>query len=387
MVKDNDAWFHCGHCGQLFNSGFEFEQDRLCEACGQKPRTDSLPVGEKPVKDIEWKVAPIEKSAEKVEEEGRRSVRKRHRVNVLMRVVVAWTILILGLIALHEYQNKTGRGNGVADAPGILTEETFTDGRTATLNQALPYCHQSLSGFLNAGTPELRNQFVANPIETAGKMANFYRNNPFPKIRTKTLRRTDEEVVQVGDEWMIFTRWKEDAEGGREFDAVFKNELGTWKLDWLHFSRFSEYPWVPFLAGEGPDEAEFRLLARPRLRGDKAERFGARMTFDMVDPASGETDQDRGESPVFQVDRRGDAGLLLEAAFDAKSESNLPFGEGFSSAMEPDDLVRIRVTVKRETSGGSRRFGIEKISACHWIDATHPGFDIESLKDDLFGGS
>ena len=53
--------------------------------------------------------------------------------------------------------------------------------------------------------------------------------------------------------------------------------------------------------------------------------------------------------------------------------------------MEPDDLVRLRVRIKRGEFGGVRSFSLEKVLACHWIDSDEVGIDLDKLKDELFG--
>jgi hypothetical protein len=52
--------------------------------------------------------------------------------------------------------------------------------------------------------------------------------------------------------------------------------------------------------------------------------------------------------------------------------------------MEPENLVRVRVRIKRGVFAGARSFELEKVMACHWIGADDPGFDLKKLKDDLF---
>ena len=63
------------------------------------------------------------------------------------------------------------------------------------LDQARPLSNQTLAGFLSAGTPEERNQFVVNPIATAARMARFYSLNPLVNIEPQTLSLDDNAVT------------------------------------------------------------------------------------------------------------------------------------------------------------------------------------------------
>ncbi|MFK7851243.1 MAG: hypothetical protein AB8D78_09720 [Akkermansiaceae bacterium] len=304
-----------------------------------------------------------------------------------MRVVLAWALLMVGLVVLREYLNKNRYPDGKVSVGNEGVVGTFADEKVALLNKALPECHRTLAGFLSAGTPEARNQFVIHSVETAGEIATFYRSHSFPKTHSSKLKRTAEQLMRVDGTWLVFTRWTEDTPNGVEFDAVFQQESGSWKLDWYHFSRYSEYPWQLFLAGDGPDEATFRLLARRIVRGGRdSEEYGARMSIALVDPRVEKENLEQSAIAEIQVDRRSDAGFLLEAGFESKSRGRTLFGADFSSAIEPEGLIRVRVKVRREELGRVRRFEIEEVAACHWVDTRFSGFDLEVLRNDLFGG-
>lgn len=386
MTEDiKKVWYHCGKCGSLFQSGFGQNSERVCEECAQKPSTGLWPAqGSSETASVEREVPIyVNRGEEMVEDSGRKAVRKKRKTNVMMRVIVAWTfVMLLAVWLRHHYTKKDSEKEKQEAVAGNMTKGTLADERVALLNSALPDCHRALGGFLTSGTPEARNQFVADPIETAGKMAIFYANNPFPNVDVKKLTRVSQEIVKVGGEWMISTRWKE--QDGMEFEALFRRDSGTWRLDWEQFNRYSDYPWALFLAGEGKSEYEFRLLARQRMSGDDAEQTGARLNFVMMAPEFGKPAEMGMESPEFVVDRRSDEGLLLEAAFHARADKKPIFGLK-SPNPEPDGLIRVHVRVKREELGGVRKFVLEKVIGCHWITTEDPGFDLKSLKEDIFG--
>lgn len=379
--------YHCGRCGSLFKSELGHDEERICGVCYQKPHTGLWPLhpGEK------WdtgreQVSAFENRGEALDESGHRSVRKKRSKNHILHVVVVWTFL-MGL-AVWWHNHYIGKYRDIQNRKSVkanMAEGTLADERIALLSSALPQCHKALAGFLTAGTPEGRNQFVAAPIATAGRMASFYASNPFPNVDLKRLRRLLQEPVKVGDEWMIETRWQE-GEDGSAFDAVFCRESGVWMLDWNHFARYGDYPWALFLAGGGPDEGEFRLLARKVSSGDEAEQGGARLRIVLLSPVFGKPLETGLSSPEFVIARRSDDGLLLSAAFDANHDGKHLFGSPMKP-MEPEGLIRVRVRVKRGEFGGKRSFEIGKVIACHWIESDVKGFDLIKLKGNLFGGN
>lgn len=377
------AWYHCGHCGSLFASGFGLDEDRLCAECGRKPGTGIWSIDEKRPLEREGDLAAFDKKGESLDEYGQRASRKKGRKNIMVRIVVVWFVLISLAVWMASSNARRAKEKDMRlRKVGVnLAKGTMADESVALLSRALPDCHLALAGFLTGGTPEIRNQFVADPIETAGKMAGFYNNNPFPRFEAMDLKRIGQELIRVGDEWMIETHWQ--GSDGLEFDAVFRREGVIWKLDWEHFARYGDYPWPLFLAGEGHDEAEFRLLARKVASGDEAEQGGSRLRFTLLSPQFGKPAETGMESPEFVVNRRSDEGLLLQAAFDAKESGESVFGSTMQ-LMEPEGLVRVRVRIKRGEFGGFRSFDLEKVEACHWIGVDEVGFDLKKLSDDLF---
>ncbi len=384
-MKDSTehVWYHCGRCGSLFGADFGHDESRVCAECLKQPGTGVWPAGEKPPGDAAPAAKEFSKQPEMLVEDGdgRRAVRKKRKRNVMMRVIVVWTFLLLLAVWLRHHYSKDAGNTGNGDVASKMTKGTLADGSIALLNEALPDCHRALGGFLSAGTPEGRNQFVVDPIETAGKMAVFYSYNPFPKVDVKNLRRIGQEILKVGESQMVLTRWK--GKDGLEFDALFRRNAGTWRLDWNHFSHYSEYPWTLFLSGD-PDEADFRLLARRKLSESDSERIGSRLLIKMFAPVFGKPLETGMESPDFLIDRQSDEGLLIAAALSAREEKKPPFGQTMAALQQPGD-IRLHVRVKRSELGGRRTFTLDKVIACHWIDTDAVGYDLVELRDDLFG--
>lgn len=378
-----NPWYHCGRCGSLFEAVIGHSENRLCGVCGQRPGTGIRPAPSVQ-KEVEERNAYVfEKKGDFVDEGDQRTVRKKRQNNIMLRVVIVWSLIMGVSIWLHRTLSREDSEKNGSVGKVDMAKGTMADERIALLSRALPQCHKALAGFLTSGAPEARNQYVADPIGTAGKMAIFYRSNPFPNVDPGTIRRVAQEPIKVGEEWMIETRWKDEGNGA-EFDAVFRLDAGVWKLDWNHFSRYGDYPWALFLAGEGPDEAEFRLLARLVSGGDKAERDGSRLRVILLSSEFGKPSGAGTASPEFIVSRSSDEGLLLGAAFVANHEGKHLFGSSLKP-MEPDGLVRVRVQLKRGQSGGERSFEIARVVACHWISSDQQGFDLKVLQEDIFG--
>jgi hypothetical protein len=377
------AWYHCGHCGSLFQSALGLDEERLCADCGRKPGTGIWPVVE--ARPPERELPAFEKKGRILDNGGKRTVRKKRGKGTMVKILVVWLVLVILVVwpRVQKARAAKERESLLRAGKGNLAEGTMADERIALMMTALPECHRALAGFLTGGTPEIRNQFVADPIGTAGEMAIFYQANPFPRIETKGLKRIGQEAILVGGEWVIETRWQGD--DGVEFDAVFRREGKGWKLDWKHFSRYGDSPWPLFLAGEGDAESEFRLLARKVADGGEAERAGSRLRIALMSPEFGNSLGGGMASPELVVDRRSDEGLLLQAAFDAAARGESLFG-GKLKPMEPDDLIRVRVRIKRGEFGGVRSFTLERVVACHWMGVDDAGFDLDKLKDELFSG-
>lgn len=379
----NQGWYHCGRCGSLFQSAIGWEEERRCPHCGLKPDTGSRPIHVDRLPESERSLAAFDKTGDAYPESGQRAVRKKRKKSLMMKFLVCWVVgmCLLIWIRTYHFQQKAGEDDGFQKDGVKFAKGTMADENVALLSLAMPECHKALAGFLTGGAPEIRNQFVAHPIETAGIMARFYKNNPFPNLVAADLKRTGQQLLKAGDEWMIETRWSDGK--GQEFDAVFRRDGAVWKLDWEHFSRYGDYSWPLFLAGEGPDVVEFRLLARKAGAGEKAEVTGSRLRFTLLSPVFGKPAEAGMESPEFVVNRHSDEGLLLDAAFDSKVSGHSLFGETLPQ-MEPEHWVRVRVRIKRGVFAGVKSFELEEVIACHWIGVDDPGFELDKLRDDLF---
>ncbi len=239
------------------------------------------------------------------------------------------------------------------------------------LENAGPLCNQVFSGFLSAGTPEQQSQFVLSPITTAARITRFYSLNPLVFIDPQKLALSRHAVLHLPGRRAIETNW--NSSDGRQLDAVFMEENGEWRLDWDHYVRFSEYPWPLFLAGSGPEQTEFRLLARERLAEER--KSADTISIVLYSPRFGSNIETGTQSPEFLIKRDSKNGRLLGAAFKLENAAKRVFGVNLPSA-NPEGLIRLRVKVRRIEEAGERRFELDEVVACHWYSHDAPGVEI-----------
>jgi hypothetical protein len=369
-VSDKDLfWFHCGRCGSLFQSKAGDLAERLCAKCGFDPSTGVMDAPTDAPASI-----PVEtpRSGSKSAKHGKHGGKRRRNRYFMLKLVAGWS-LVLALIVIGA---RRMFDNGVdSSGPAIVQEETtssLSQEELALLNDAGEKCNNAFSGYLSAITPEERNQFVLKPIATASRMNRFYSLNPLTTIDPATVTLTERQILRLPGENAITTLWK--IEDGRSIEAVFRQENGEWRLDWDHFARYSDYPWPLFLAGSGPSEGEFRLLARERL----AEMRKDQETISLVlyTPRFGQPKEIGIQSPEFLVPRTSTNGLRLAAAFKLARDGRQVYDSKLPET-NPDGMIRVRVKVKRTEADMQRRFEITAVKACHWYDIEDPGVTVE----------
>jgi hypothetical protein len=287
----------------------------------------------------------------------------------MLQLIVGWA-LVLALIILganklwHEPTPERKQGASLA------ATATITDEDADVLDRAGPKCAEIFSGYLAAGTPEGRNQFVLTPIATASRMARFYGLNPLANIDPRTLRRAGESVLKLPGSPAIETYW--ETSDGKKLDAVFREQSGEWRLDWDHFARYSDSPWALFLSGSGKAEGEFRLLARERLAEQRKD--SDTISVMLYAPRFGQPGQAGFQSPEFLVSRSSRDGQLLDAAFKLARRGERVFGAKLPD-LNPQDMIRVRVQVRRREVDNERKFEITGVHACHWYSVDDPGVE------------
>lgn len=302
---------------------------------------------------------------------GTRSKRHRKRNGLMWKLVTGWILLlllILGGTQFYLQHNAAPERSVTQETP---QEETISEEDAILLRDAASLCAQTMVHFLEAETPEQSLQFVLNPTTMAGKMARFTDFNPTLKIAADQLRLTDTAVVHFPDKRGIQLLWR--SEDGRAYDASFLEQNGEWRLDWEQFVRFSETPWALFLAGSGPESAEFRLLARERLSEERKNE--TTISLVLYAPRIGYPSETGYQSPEFLIPRDSHDGRILEAAFQRSKSGGQPFDVKMPN-VNPEGIVRVRAKVRRIQHELDRHFELEQIVVAHWYATDAPGLKI-----------
>ena len=287
---------------------------------------------------------------------------------VIFCVVSTLAILLILLMTLRiqRRQNQHSLSSVKKEEVSTVVAED-----TAFLSQFVPLCHQTLSGFLSAVTPEGRSQFVMSPISEVARIVNFYQLNSLPSIDPKALKIDQVAVLRLPGGRAIETSWK--TTDGLQLNAVFVLEDNEWRLDWKHYARYCDYPWPMFLAGGGQSEGEFRLLARERLAEERQGADTISLVFSA--PQLGKLSEISLKSPEFLVPRDSESGRLLTAAFQCAKEGKLAFGADLK-AIYPEGLIPVRVKLRRIDDVDGRRFELIDVIACHWYSVDAPGIEV-----------
>jgi hypothetical protein len=363
--EEQKSWFHCGRCGALFLAVPGESVNRTCPECGRHP----VVFGDSPAGLQRSPTGPSALLAAAPAASGHKHGKRSHGNRMVIKIVIGWFVLLAGIIWFSAHiwgRDKTIGGQRRSKSEFQSGGKSNED--AAYARAALDPSWQALFQFLQARTPEERSQFVRKPLETVVRMARFYRSSPAVMIVPQNLTVERVGVLHLDGERALATSWK--VADGRKIEAVFFQENQEWRLDWEHFVRYSEHPWALFLNGNGPDSAEFRVLARERLPLER--RHTPEIGIVCHAPRLGFPAEADAPSPEFLVKRDSEAGRLLVAAFADLAAKRKPFGDTASLA-DPDDMIRLRIRVRREPVNNGFRFVLEKVVACHWISTDDPG--------------
>jgi hypothetical protein len=339
-------------------------EGRLCKVCGKDPS-----LGLEPVVASRSMAAPHQghKSSRGHGHEAHphRSRRRRH---FTAKLVIAWLIVTAAIFTGARWLwtgDKPGEtpvvAEGSTDAPISAEDVEF-------LNQGTAPSSLALSRFLEARSPEERSQFVLKSMLTAPRMDRFYSQNTWLPLDPRQLTLKSRALLSLPDGKAIETQWT--SPDGHLFDAVFLEEGGEWRLDWDHFARSSDYPWMMFLAGSGGDEGEFRLLARERLA--KERKGEDTLSIVLYAPRFGFAGEIGPQSPELLVPRDSKNGRLLEAAFELARSGKRVFGVDLP-IIDPSEFIRVRVKIRRADPQSETRFELVDLIAPHWYATDEPG--------------
>jgi hypothetical protein len=365
-------WFHCGHCGSLFKADYQGQSEHVCAECGQNPSDSSIGGNGKPVFSPSTSAAVSAIRNELPMKREGKTIRKQKGMHSINKLIIGW-ILAMALFAFigrmvwsnspEQKQTET-----VSEAPERKEPSQEIAG---FLQEALPKCSDTFGKFLATENAGERAQLSINSEQTGAHMARFNILNPPIKIDPKTLIRTGHGLLKLPVGNAVECQWKSSE--GQIIDSVFMEEANQWHLDWDHFARYSDYPWPLFLAGDGPDEGEFRLLARQRFGGGGKNTSSLSIVLYAV--AFGNTQEIGSASPEFQVSKDTKNGKLLDAAFALEQSGKRPFGIDLKS-IDPEGYIRVRVKIRRVTKNNTRRYELLNVVACHWYSTVESGMEI-----------
>ena len=361
------AWHHCGRCGALFQAPAGQGNESPCPKCGHHPAPDyDNWMRQQNLPDPSLPHPPL------IRERGKK--RKSNATRTVAKFVGAWIVILVLLVVVAKKYWLDMDVPPVQDTNGEAFKQAGENADTLLLRNAFPECAAALNGFFEAAAPESRAQFVIDPIDAVKRMAVMATFSPL-STNDGMKRNLMAEVIHTPRGPVIETGW--ESIQGTKLDAVFFKDKETWKIDWRELLRYSEQSWPLFLAESGVKEGEFRLLARERLAGEQGAHNGMALVF--YSPSLGHMSEPGSPSPEFPVERTSADGRLLEAAFAGKKQGHGPFGSHLISS-DPDDLIRVRVLVRRSLEDGHQKFTLVKVIACHWFSLDEPGYDVPPEK-------
>jgi predicted nucleic acid-binding Zn-ribbon protein len=353
-VSDSSgAWYHCTRCGSLFKAAADPGRRGCCPDCGGDPSGDEEP------REPAGPVRVRRKIRKKHEGKSAASSARREskgKARALLAFVVAWmAVLGAGAVMLKR---KWPTPEMPADSSAEMSAEAMEDQRL--IQDELEGCGKRLTEFLAAADIGTRAQHVLGSGRTVARMARVQQFNPANPL-TEGLAIEEFRVIHTPLGRAIETLWK--TPDGERIEAVFFEEDGEWKIDWDAFARAGTESWPLFLAGRGPGEGEFRVLARERISSKGPdERF---IGLVLYAPRFGRPKELIAPSPEIRVERDSPMGRQIEEAFAARRQEIGPFGSGLVKH-DPDDMIRLRVRIRRE-DGDERVFLLDELIACHWL--------------------
>jgi hypothetical protein len=379
------GWYHCGGCGEVFPGGLGEHAPTACGSCGKGLRRATSAAGSAAgfpkagvMRDMQMlarrppldqpasttgRQAPRTITATRVNDVRQRSEPRRSPKALLLGIfLLAWLVGLI-FLGVHMQRGPTPVA-AVDDAPVGRTPE-----EVVLLRAALPKCQRAWYDFLRAGTPEARAQSVRDGYLVVGAMQRHYAENPALNLTVVPVLRYS-GALETSAGTAIETLWETP---DQQYEVVFFEQNGEWRMDWKHFVRYSEMPWALYLAGVGEDVGEFRLYVRER-QGSAGASESLRVVFYL--PKFGSLNEYGPQSPEIAVPRDSQAGRRLAAAL-AGAQADGAYHSKLTE-LDPKGMARVRARVRRIEEGGKRRFEVEEVLAGHWLDLSNAGIDPEA---------
>ena len=367
MSEQEQYWHHCGRCGSLFLSEMDFSEDRKCTVCGLDP-APSIVDAAAPLRSDRNQVAMVTLTEPTVPR-ARSLDDKRF---VIFKVIGAWLILVVCIVLLAKWMwgDEPVSTTVVPEEQPAVVDKPKTENDQSFLAASFPECKNVLMRFLSTEVLRARYALVLPRESVETRMDQYYQLNALEKIREDEVKLTGSAVVHLPEGSAILTQW--ETKGGYVFDAAFRLDGSAWKLDWDHFVRYSPHDWPLFCAGSGPEEMEFRLLAREKSASGAEDQDA----YSVVLYAPNQMRMaDAGfKAQTLPMPRDGRDARILRAAFKLNQEGKPLFGSALPD-INPQDMIRVRVMIRRIPGPGMPNFQITKVLACHWYASSAWGVD------------
>lgn len=344
------TWFHCGRCSGAFQS--ESLPPEVCSLCGEDPSPpiDKLRLREGVFARPTNELRPEEKTGSRDKE--------RNRKTTWLYFVIGWVLLLGGLIISIDYFRQSTVTDGDKS-------QTFQVGNPDVrfIEENFGSCSKTVAEFLMVSAPEEKAQFILNPAKGLSQMLRFGSSGPIVR-EGGDLKYSYVGLIKTPQGPAIESLWVLDDE--TQIEAVlFQSDNAEWRIDWSNMVRYSDESWPLFVAGVGPEEGEFRLLARQRNK-EKSGKVGIILSS----PVVGYPDQTGASASEIEIDKNSRIGQILERAFTQR-ETQGSYGSQLVH-LDPRGMIRLRVVVRR-LDKVDREFAIVEIKACHWLDVDDLG--------------
>lgn len=349
------------------------DEIRRCDACGRPPAHDQWEVGAS--FSAAAASAPLQRPASHEMSQDAPFRRRRRRITLPV-IVLSWVVfmVLLVMVARKLWKDPADAGQsggaGTAGAHASHLNNQF-------LKDHLPAVYDVFADHVAAVRDEHRAQTIHDPVRVTPRLMRFFELNPLIRIDLEKMTLQSETVTRLPEGDVIEALWKC---GDRTYESAFIRQGTEWKLDWEHFARYSDFPLSLYLAGGGPDEAEFRLFARERLAEERKKE--PEMSVVLYSTVAGMLGDAGVQTPAFLVPRGSEMGRRLAAGFAQGRSGVRPFDSRLA-VEQPADLIRVRVKLRRKLVDGVREFEIADVMACHWYGIT----DAPGVSDEPVGAS
>lgn len=381
----DSGWYHCGACGEVFVGPIGLDAPQTCAACGRPLRRSAAAVAAaavpqagvqrdlqirsrrmagRPVASGQRSTPRAISSAPLAQQVDSNHARPNRKPLWMAALVIFW---LFGLVLLVIHMQKRRGTPPAAASQRVRIEDERTPEEIALLRAAMPKCQVVWLDYLRAATPEARAQSVCDGYLLIGAMERYYAQNPLLGLTSVPVQQTM-ELLRTPQGAAVETVWETP---DQQYEVVFFERRGEWRIDWKAHVRYSETDWPLFLAGQGDEIGEFRLFVRER-RSEQASADMLSVVF--YQPRFGRLGEYGPQSPEILVPRASEEGRRLQIVL-ARAADRLGAYRSRRSEIDPSGMGRVRVRVRRHEAAGKRTFTIEQVVAGHWLDIDDPGID------------